>query len=458
MTHIHFIAIGGIGMSGLAKVSLEQGHVISGCDLAPSDLAWRLAKSGASIVFGHDPSHLDGVDLVVVSAAVPVDNPELAEARRRRIPVLKRSEMLGQLMAQGTGIAVAGTHGKTTTTALVTYLLAEAGLDPTFLVGGELVNLDTNAAWGQSRFVVAEADEYDGAFLHLHPLIAVVTNIEPEHLDFYGTFEKEVDAFYQFLELVPAEGWVVINADDPTLRQLLERGLRAQVVSYGLGPAPAWGQAHWQARALAPNQLGGYDFTLWRDQEYLGAFSSSLPGRHNVSNATAALAVGSLAGIAWPQLQDGLASFRGVRRRFEVIGEAWGVTIIDDYAHHPTEIQATLLAARERFPGRRLLAVFQPHTFSRTKHLLADFAVAFELADQAIIADIYPSRERDTLGISSRDLVAAMTHPQASYGGSLAQTIEASLSALKPGDVLLALGAGDITRLSAAVLEEVRRR
>lgn len=450
--HIHFIGIGGIGMSAIAKVMLEDGQNVTGCDLKPSSLVLHLAEKGARIWTGHDPVHLESAEAIVVTAAVPQDNPELSEARRRGLPILRRADMLGQLMDAKFGIAIAGTHGKTTTTSLVAHLLETAGLDPTVLVGGEMIDLGTNAKRGQGPYLVAEADEFDAAFLSLRPQIAVVTNIEAEHLDYYGTYQAVVAAFGRFLASVPPEGHLVLCGDDSGVQTLLaaEKDLRAKIITYGFEKGLSW-----QATNLEANAMGNYGFTAVADGAAFGSFQLAIPGRHNVLNALAAVAVGHLLGIAAATVETAIASFSGVRRRFELRGEVRGITVIDDYGHHPTEIRATLRAARERFGQRRILCVFQPHTYSRTKHLLQEFAACFDEADEVLIADIYASRERDTLGISAKDLVAALRHPHGHYAGSLAQATHLALDMLRSGDVLLAVGAGDIDSLSTEVLKRL---
>lgn len=453
---IHFVGIGGIGMSGIAKVMLEQGNSISGSDLRCSPITDRLATLGATILQGHSAAHLGDPSLVVVSSAVPPDNPEVLEARRRGIPVIKRAEMLGQLMRDQFSIAVAGTHGKTTTASLISLILEEAGLEPTILVGGELVDLDTNAKLGRGRYLVAEADEFDGSLQCLSPQIAVVTNIEADHLDFYGTLEAVVRAFLDFVASVPPEGYILLCGDDPRMQRWLEgdrESLKAQIGTYGLGVG-----LDWRATNLCPNHLGGSDFSVEHHGQWIGDFWSLIPGQHNVSNALAAIAVASILGIDMAKVRRTLGGFHGARRRFELKGEVAGITIIEDYAHHPTEIRATLAAARERFGQRRILCLFQPHTYSRTKFLLGEFARSFDQADQVLISEIYPAREHDTLGISSAHLVAAMHHPQAFYVASLEEAATHLLERLRAGDVLLILGAGDVDRASGMLLAALEER
>lgn len=449
---IHFVGIGGVGMSAIAKVMLEDGYTVTGSDLAPSALARNLAEQGATIFQGHSAENLGDPCLVVISSAVPADNPEVQEAQRRGIPVIKRSQMLGRLVRERFGIAVAGTHGKTTTSSFITVVLEQAGLDPTFLVGGEIVDLGTNAKRGTGHFLIAEADEFDGSFLHLTPRIAVVTNIEPEHLDFYGTFEAVCDAFRRFMSSVPPSGYIVACSDDARIRAIIASRLPTKnIATYGFNEG-----AMWRAIDLRPNSLGGNDFRVERKGIPYGEFSLQLPGKHNVSNALAAIAIGYILSIKAAVIRKAVASFRGARRRFDIKGEFKGVLVIDDYAHHPTEIRATLEAARERFGSRKIACIFQPHTYSRTKLLLEEFATCFESADEVVIVDIYAARERDTGEISSADLARAIRHPKVQYIGDLRKAVRTEMERLRPGDVLMALGAGDIDKITSEVLAEIQ--
>ncbi|MBI2865045.1 MAG: UDP-N-acetylmuramate--L-alanine ligase [Chloroflexi bacterium] len=446
---LHFTGIGGIGMSAIAKVLLEEGYSISGSDLKISPLTGKLAALGAQIFEGHAAGNVGDAELVVYSSAVPQDNPELQEGLRRGLPVVKRAEVLAWLISRQYGVAVAGTHGKTTTSSMLSLIALDAGLDPTILVGGELANLDTNARSGKGRALVAEADEFDGTFLKLRPQIAVVTNIEPDHLDFYQSFDNIVDAFYQFMDSVPSDGHIVVCLDDEVVRSYVDkRSGDKRLITYGLDS-----QALWQASGIAVNEAGGHDFKVERDGQSCGEFSLSVPGRHNVSNALAAIAASRLLGVSLDAARRTLHRFRGARRRFELKGDFRGAPVIDDYAHHPTEVRATLRAARERFPGRRLICVFQPHTYSRTKYLLDEFAKCFDDADLVVIADIYASRERDTLGISSADLISAMRHPNVRHIGVLKDIAEWLIGSLEENDVLLTLGAGDVGKVGELVIE-----
>jgi len=494
---VHFVGIGGIGMSGLARILLAQGHGVSGSDLRLSPLTDSLEAKGALIHQGHAAANLGGADLVVVTSAAATDNPEVKEAVQRGIPVIKRAELLARIMSERLGVAVAGTHGKTTTSALLAFLLDQAGLDPTIVVGGEIIDLGTNARLGQGKYVVAEADEFDGSFLRLSPHLAVVTNVDADHLDCYGSYERVVDAFAQFMDNVAPSGTIIACADDLGVRRAIAKmsrpvvntgrsaeacppsahrldGLGANVrvrpgkgttatdraagpvecrlITYGLDS-----DANWVTTSISRNNRGGHDFAVSLDGEVLGVFSNALPGRHNVANSLAAIAAASSLGVDPVSLQGALSRFRGTKRRFEV-QEVAGVTIVDDYGHHPTEIRATLQAARDRFGSRRLFCVFQPHTYSRTKHLFSEFATCFEAADTLIMTDIYAARERDNLGVSSEGLVAAIRRPPARYIRDLTGVAEYLLRRLAPGDVVLTVGAGDVDKVAKQIAKELAER
>lgn len=470
---VHFVGIGGIGMSALAKILLEEGYTVSGSDWKLTPLTASLETMGARVFEGHKPEHVNRADLIVTTSAARGDNPEIVAGRTRGIPVIKGSQMLGRMMAGKLGVCVAGTHGKTTTTAMISEILMDANLDPTFVVGGEIRDLGTNGHLGTGTCFVAEADEFDRRFLDLNPSIAVVTNIEPDHLDYYGSFENVLDAFLKFLQRVPADGTIVACWDDPGVRRVVEalrgrgdgrageqgsRGTGARekgvvtqfgprVVTYGVNRPGKW----W-ASSLRVNAHGGFDFTAWHVGRNMGEFSLRVPGQHNVSNALAALATANLLGVNLDQVRATLARFSGAARRFEIKGMAQDITVVDDYAHHPTEIRATLAAARVRYPGRLLWVCFQPHTYSRTKLLLAEFARAFDQADHVIITDIYAAREFDTLGVHASDMVALMNHPDARYIGRTEEAAAYLAQHLRPGDVLLTLGAGDVWQVGEWVL------
>jgi UDP-N-acetylmuramate--alanine ligase len=453
MSHIHFIGIGGAGLSAIATVLLQQGYSVSGSDLQASAVTERLAHSGATIFIGHRPENLapGPFEAVVISSAVKPDNVELLEARRRGLPVVKRAAWLGHMMRGRVGIAIAGTHGKTTTTALIAYLLQQAGQEPTYIVGGFVPQLNTNAAAGQGDAFVIEADEYDYTFLGLHPYLAVVTMVEWDHPDIFPSPALFQQAFVDFVQLVPEQGLIIGCGDDPGVRQVL-RQAKSAVTTYGLQPGN-----NWQGVELRPNQRGGYDFEVVGPEVSLPNFtvSLSLPGRHNVANALAAMVVAHQRGLNLAQAAQILGQFEGAGRRFELKGEVNGITVIDDYAHHPTEIKATLAAARTRFAGRPIWAVFQPHTFSRTRALLDDFAQAFVDADHVIIVDIFASRETDDGTITSTDILQRVRHADARYIGRLTAAADYLVKQLAAPAVLITMGAGDGYKIGEWVLESL---
>ncbi len=447
MTNIHLIGIGGTGLSAIATVLLQQNHTISGSDRQDSASTERLRALGATVHIGHRPENLpDGVDVVVVSSAIPADNPELVAARQRGLTIRKRAAWLGQMMEGYSGIGLAGTHGKTTTTAMTAFILKEAGLDPTYIVGGFIPQLGTNAAAGQGRAFVIEADEYDHTFLGLRPAIAVVTTVEWDHPDLFPSPQAVTDAFVAYVQRVPPTGLVIGCGDEPSVQAVLAQA-EAQVVTYGLQA-----DNDWQAVGVEPNERGGHDFTLNHPGSPSASVSLAVPGLHNVKNGLAALIVATEQGVELQQATDILGRFQGVGRRFELKGEVNGITVIDDYAHHPTEIEATLSAARTRFGARPLWVAAQPHTFSRTLTLLDAFAEAFGEADHVILVDIFASREKDEGQISSRDIIERMTHPDARYIGPLTEAADYLIAQLAPGDVLLTFGAGDSYRVGEMVL------
>ncbi len=460
MTHVFVVGIGGAGLSAITTVLLQQGYTVSGSDMLASPVTQRLARLGAAVFIGHRPENLAAaggtIEAVIVSSAVAPDNPELAEARRRGLPIFKRAQWLGRMMEHRAGIAVAGSHGKTTTTAMTALLLREAGQDPTFIVGGFIPQLDTNAAAGQGDAFVIEADEYDYMFLGLQPQIAVVTTVEWDHPDIFPTPAVFQQAFIDFVRLVPAGGLVIGCGDDPGARAVI-RQAQTRVVTYGLDSGNDW-----QAVNLRLNEQGGFDFEVvstWPagTGEIRSSVSLSVPGVHNVRNALAALIIGYECGIAPPLAAEILSRYEGVGRRFELKGEANGVTVIDDYAHHPTEIRTTLAAARARFGPRSMWVLFQPHTFSRVLALLPDFAGAFGEADHVIIVDIFASRESDQGLVHSRDILDQMTHPDGRYIGSLAEATDYLVDHLAGPAVLLTLGAGDGYLAGEWVLERLRK-
>ncbi|MBX3182239.1 MAG: UDP-N-acetylmuramate--L-alanine ligase [Polyangiaceae bacterium] len=439
---VHFIGVGGIGMSGLAEILRTLGFDVSGSDMKEGETTRRLARLGVRIDIGHAAENVRGADVIVYSSAIRESNPEMQAARAAQIPVITRAEMLAELMRVKYGVAIAGSHGKTTTTSLVATLLRAAGLDPTVVVGGRMEALGTNARLGAGDLLVAEADESDGSFLRLTPTVAVVTNIDPEHLDFYGTHQHIKDAFVTFIEKVPFYGLAVLCLDHPAVQDLLPR-VRRRHVTYGLSP-----QADYSARALSHRGTTS-SFVAYRRREPLGEFELRMPGRHNVLNALAAIAVGDELEVPLDEMKEALATFGGVARRFSVVAEVGGVTLVDDYGHHPAEIQATLTAARGAFSGRVIVA-FQPHRYSRTQDLFDDFVRAFNDADHVLVTDVYPAGEAPIPGVDSEALVRAIRehgHQQVSYVRDRAELASELGRLAAPGDGVIALGAGDINRV-----------
>ncbi|MFW5940803.1 MAG: UDP-N-acetylmuramate--L-alanine ligase [Chloroflexota bacterium] len=456
--HLHLVGIAGSGISAIAWVLLGRGYEVSGSDLRRNELTAALSEAGATVYEGHRGAHIAGADALVVSSAVPANNPEVAAAREAGIPVLKRSDFLGYLMADSVGIAVAGTHGKTTTTSMIAHTLLETGHDPSLIVGGILPALGRNGRAGKGEHFVVEADEYDHMFLGLRPRVEVITNIEHDHPDFFATAAEYLDAFQRFVQRLPQGGRLVTCSDDQGVRQLLAQLERedVEVVTYGLG---AEGAPHYAAVDVRANQLGGSDFVLTEHGATLGVVRLRVPGEHNVRNALACVAVCRGLDMPLGDLVRALASFGGVGRRFQVVGEVKDVTVIDDYAHHPTEIRATLAAARQHHRGRRLWAVWQPHTYSRTQMLLSEFATSFEDADRVLVLDIFRSREKKTPdSIDAAQVVAAMSHPHALHIGRREDAAAYILDRVRPGDVILTLGAGDGDEVGKWILEGLRER
>ncbi len=450
---IHFVGIGGTGMSGLAEVLLRMDYQISGSDLTRSEVTDRLAELGVQVYIGHAARQVRGADLVVVSSAIGPQNPEVRAGRRLGLPTLRRGEMLAEVMRLHHGIAVGGSHGKTTTTSMAGQLLARAGLDPTVVVGGRLKMIGGHARLGMSRYLVAEADESDGSFLDLSPVIAVVTNIDREHLDHYRDLPQIQEAFLKFMRRIPFYGLAVVCGDDPNVHSLLPR-MRKRVLTYGFGP-----DNHLRARDLQAHKEGQRFVVEWRGAR-LGTALLGVPGRHNVLNALAALAVGLELGVEAATCLTALEEFEGVARRFEVRGEVGGVILVDDYGHHPTEMAAVFATARAVF-DRRLVVVFQPHRYSRTKALAREFAEVLKDAGLLVLADIYAAGERPIPGVSA-DLIAdslRLISPREVvrvHGREDAPGIVADL--LRPGDLLLTVGAGDIWRWGDEILERYGAR
>ncbi len=444
---VHFVGIGGIGMSGIAEVLLNLGYQVSGSDLKESDVTKRLTALGAQIAFGHKPENLVQADVVVISSAVKRDNPEVLTARSRKIPVIPRAEMLAELMRLKYSVAIAGSHGKTTTTSMVATVLNAAGLDPTAVVGGKVNVLGSNAKLGRSDLMVVEADESDGSFLKLHPSLAVVTNIDPEHMDHYRTLEALKSAFIEFCNRVPFYGLNVLCLDHPNVQALLPH-IEKRFVTYGRSTAADY--------RLENIELMGFvtRFHAYRRDEDLGLFTVKMVGAHNALNALAVIAVAEEMHVPLDTVRTALADFQGVQRRFTVRGTAKGVTVVDDYGHHPAEVKATLHGARRAF-GRRLIVAFQPHRYTRTHDLLGEFISAFNDADVVFLTGIYAAGEEPIPGVSGKslaDAVVAHGHPDVTFVEKRADLAAALMGRVKDGDIVLTLGAGDITHTGPELL------
>ncbi|HSP67818.1 MAG TPA: UDP-N-acetylmuramate--L-alanine ligase [Bryobacteraceae bacterium] len=451
---VHFVGIGGIGMSGLAEVLLELGYPVSGSDLKLSPATERLAALGAVIHEGHAAEHVAGANAVVMSSAVHRDNPEVVEARRLGLPVIPRGELLAELMRLKFGIAIAGSHGKTTTTSMVAALLIHAGLDPSVMVGGRAAVLrGSNARVGAGDYLVVESDESDGSFLKLAPILAVVTNIDREHLDHYADLEAICRAFVEFVNRVPFYGAAILCLDDENVQRILPR-VNRRVITYGVSAQADLRITHSSAGHLAS------EFHLVRRDQDLGCFRLAVPGAHNVSNATAAVAIALELEIPVETIREALAGFSGVDRRFQVRGTEGGVTVIDDYGHHPTEIRATLAAARAcRY--RRIHVLFQPHRYTRTQALMDDFARAFHQADTVHLVDIYAASESPLEGVTSQVLAERLQtfgHRGVTYAGSLEAGIESVLQAADAGDAIVTLGAGSVSQAGNVIVEKLRSK
>ncbi|WP_447973475.1 UDP-N-acetylmuramate--L-alanine ligase [Nitrospira sp. Kam-Ns4a] len=453
--HIHLVGIGGAGMSGIAEVLLTLGYKVTGSDLHYSETIRRLEELGGRIFLGHHESNVGDAQVVVVSSAVSPTNPEVLAAKARVVPVIPRAEMLAELMRLKYGIAIAGAHGKTTTTSMVAAVLAEAGLDPTMVIGGKVNALGSHARLGRGDLLVAEADESDGSFLKLSPTIVAVTNLDREHLDHYGTMERLEQAFLDFINRIPFYGLAVLCADDERLRALLPLVVK-RYQTYGLQETPGAPPPDFKATEIELKP-GASEFRAHFRGKSLGPFRLSTPGVHNVANALAAIAVGLELEVPLDLIRKGLAGFTGVERRFQRRGEKHGILVVDDYGHHPTEIKATLAAAKAGW-ARRLVVLFQPHRYTRTRDLLDDFARAFDLADELFITEIYPAGEAPIPGVTGERLAAAVRaagHPAVTWVAEKAQLAARVLPSLKPGDLVLTLGAGDIWRVGLEVLERL---
>ncbi|MDD4665136.1 MAG: UDP-N-acetylmuramate--L-alanine ligase [Clostridia bacterium] len=453
---IHFIGIGGAGMSGIAQILLNLGYHISGSDLQTSEITERLVSLGAVIYLGHHENNLDNrVHTVVISSAIPLNNPEVVKAQSSGIPVIQRAEMLSRLMKRQKGIAIAGAHGKTTTSSMISLLFEKNNYDPTVVLGGEVSDLGGNAKLGRGELIIAEADESDGSFLKLCPTITVVTNIDDDHLDHYGTPEKIREAFYKFVLKTPPDGFAVLCADDPGVAALIpEVEEEVKLITYGFSPT-----ADYMARDL---RLEGFHtkFIVENRGQVLGEIVLKIPGKHNVYNALAAIAVGMECGLPFAKIAKNLLDFRGVQRRFEKIGEVNGVCIYDDYAHHPSELKATLAAAKT-VGAQRVVAVFQPHRFSRTQFLKQEFGRAFQDADVLVMTEIYAAGERPLPGVSARLLLEEI---EKQTGQKTEYIPDKDLIALqlaemvRPGDLVLTLGAGDIWSVGVALYKLLKEK
>jgi UDP-N-acetylmuramate--alanine ligase len=445
---VHFVGIGGIGMSGIAEILLNLGYRISGSDLKASPVTERLAALGARVYEGHAAGQIDDADAVVVSSAVDEANPEVSEARRRHIPVIPRGEMLAELMRLKYGIAIAGSHGKTTTTSMTAAVLSHAGLDPTVIVGGRVAGMGSNARLGRSDFLVAEADESDRSFLKLAPILAVITNIDREHLDCYHSLADIQDAFVEFANKVPFYGAAILCLDDENNRAVLPR-LRRRTLTYGTTP-----EADLSAAMIECGHFQSAFELVYRGRA-LGRFELRVAGRHNVWNAMAAVLVALELEAPLETIREGLASFSGVDRRFQVRGREAGVTVIDDYGHHPTEIRATLAAAR-RCAFRRLHVLFQPHRYTRTYHLLEEFAACFGDADRLYVLDIYAAGEKPMEGVHALRLVERIGAAQ--YCPSVEAALESLEANVEEGDAVITLGAGNVWQAGDRLLARLARR
>ncbi|WP_090115583.1 UDP-N-acetylmuramate--L-alanine ligase [Cohnella sp. OV330] len=453
--HVHFIGIGGYGMSAIARVMLEMGYHVTGSDVARQELTDKLASKGAEIYIGHEPGNVRGANLVVYSTALARDNVERLEAESLNIPTLHRAQMLARLLNSRTGIAVAGAHGKTTTSSMIALVMELSGLDPTYIIGGEIVNVGTNAKAGKGEHVVAEADESDGSFLQYEPAVAVVTNIEADHLENYdGDFGKLKAAYVQFLKQVRPEGCAVVCADDANVRELLPQAAGTNVITFGIEQ-----EADYKAVSI---ELGDRQasFNVVKGEETLGLVRLSVPGMHNVYNALATIVVCLHAGVPFERIASSIVEFRGAKRRFQVLGDVNDVLVIDDYAHHPTEIQATILAAKAT--GKRILAVFQPQRYTRTYFLLDAFSRAFAEADEVYITDIYsPAGEKRIEGVTSSrlvQLIAENSNANVSYVPTREQVRDLLAERVKPGDLVLTMGAGDIWKSADELARILRER
>ncbi|MDO9545741.1 MAG: UDP-N-acetylmuramate--L-alanine ligase [Pelolinea sp.] len=452
MTHYHLIGIGGTGLSAIARVLFERGNTVSGSDMLLSPLAQELMNLGIPVSIGHEAKNILGADLIIRSSAIPDSNPEIAAALETNIPILKRREFLSELTTGSIVISIAGTHGKTTTSSMIAWCLSELGADPSYVIGGTVKNLASNAHAGKGKYFVIEADEYDRMFLGLDPDVLVITNIEYDHPDCFPTEEKYFDAFHELTEKIKPGGTLIACADHPGVVQLLKQiGEKQKTVTYGTIE-----ECNYRIEDLTHTPGFGVAFSLnypiiEAKEKSNDRISLPIPGTHNAFNAAAAIAVIKTIGLSTQNAIHALEKFKGTGRRFDILGIAAGITIVDDYAHHPTEIQATISAARCRYPDRRIWTVWQPHTYSRTKELFDDFIVSFNESDHVIVTEIYASREKEN-SFSSTKVVESMDHPDVCYIAHLKDVTEFLKKKLKDGDILLVLSAGDANRISQEML------
>ncbi|MGD0891192.1 MAG: UDP-N-acetylmuramate--L-alanine ligase [Terracidiphilus sp.] len=448
--HAHFIGIGGIGMSGIAEILLSLGMKVSGSDLRRGPVTDRLGQLGATIYEGHDAANVAGATVVITSSAVSATNPEVVEAHARKIQVIQRAEMLAELMRLKYGIAIAGMHGKTTTTSMVASVLAAGGLDPTVVVGGRVDALGSNARLGTTQYLVAEADESDRSFLKLSPILAVVTNLDREHMDCYRDMADVERAYLDFMDKVPFYGAVTACIDNPQLAAILPRA-RRRVFTYGTAPEADFRLEFLVAGASLAGETRFARFQVQTTAGMLGPFELHVPGRHNVLNATAAVAIAHQLGVPSKEIAEGLNRFRGVDRRFQLRGHARGITVVDDYGHHPTEIRATLAAARE-CGHKRIHVVFQPHRYTRTKDLMDEFAGAFTDADTVTVLPIYAASEEPIPGVKAENLVSRIQGPMVHFAPDFASAIQHVCGEAREGDLVLTLGAGNVSQLAPQIL------
>ena len=451
--HIHFVGIGGIGMSGIAELLLNLGYEVSGSDTKTSDITERLKGLGGAIHTGHSAEHVSGADVVVVSSAINAENPEVNAAHRLAIPVIPRAEMLAELMRLKYSVAVAGAHGKTSTTSIVAAVLGKGRLDPTVVIGGKLKGIDSNAVLGMGDFIVAEADESDGSFLKMSPTIAVVTNIDREHLDFYKDLEDIKNVFFDFIDRIPFYGLAVLCLDNEPIQDLIPK-IKKRFTTYGMSA-----QADYQARNIRAQGLKTR-FTLHHQGEDLGDITLNLPGIHNVYNAMASIAVGFELNIPFETIKSALETLEGVQRRMEVKGVAQGITVVDDYGHHPTEIKTTLQAVKESWPDKRIILAFQPHRYTRTRALFDEFSRAFYQSDLMVVMPIYSAGENPINGVDSSRLceeIKAHGHKEVICIDGMESALSYLKDVLRSGDLLLTLGAGDVWKVGTAILKELER-